>query len=254
MKKYYVVTKSGKKGPFPADRIAAGVKRGDIPPHARLEESLTGNLLTAQQAVDSYQHRQTGRIQDSDRQAPAPSQPPQHAQPQPGVFENRPFPQVNSNLVSPTGQPAAHSPNYPPSPTAQPQYPSHAYPQQQQRQPYPAQHAAPAGFQQAYPQQQPHPQQGPSPYGHGQQPYYRAPQTSGLAIAALVLSLATIFTCLPTCIGGVICGTMALKDCQPSGPKQGRGMALAGIWLGAGLGVIYLGFIFLIVLAETNSL
>lgn len=77
MNKYYVVTKSGKKGPYPADRIAAAVKRGQIPGHAKLEETLSGKVLTAKQAADGYEHRKTGRIPDSSRQpAVAPQMPP----------------------------------------------------------------------------------------------------------------------------------------------------------------------------------
>ena len=240
MKKYYVITKDGKKGPYPADRIASAVKRGEMPGAAKLEETLSGNALTAQQAHDSYEHRQTGRITDA-AHAPKVPEPEKAPEPQPtqptpepktSPFENKAFPTVNSNLVSNSPSPAA------------PVAPS--YPQQQQ---YPQQ-AGPTGYKQAYPQQQPYPQAAPTPYGHVQQPYYATPTTSGLAIASLILSLTSLVMCpIPLWIDGVICGFKALADTQPNGPKQGRGMALVGIWTGFIIGGITILGIFAIIVS-----
>ncbi|MDC1142392.1 DUF4190 domain-containing protein [Planctomycetota bacterium] len=226
MNKYYVITKDGKKGPFPADRIAAAVQSGQMPLEAKLEEAETGKLLSAQQAANSYVAASPSNVVDS---TPMPTAP----------------------------QPAPRQPNYPPSPTAQPQYPAaQQYPQNPQTQQsgpyppqpqysqqYPQQGAASSGYQQAYPAQQPYPQQAQNPYGHiPQQQYYAAaPGTSGLSIAALVLSLTSLVMCpIPLWIGGIICGVMALKETAPNGPKGGRGMALTGIWAGAAIGVLTL--------------
>jgi len=114
----------------------------------------------------------------------------------------------------------------------QPQYPAYpAYPAQQAQAPYPS----------AYPAAQ--------PYGTAYPGVWHAPmQTSALAVASLVLTLATLVSCLPTCIGGVICGSMALKETWPPGNKSGRGMALWGLWLGVVFSLIYLGFVALVVI------
>ena len=84
--------------------------------------------------------------------------------------------------------------------------------------------------------------QAPQPYGAQYAPYPPPiPRpTSGWAIASLVCSLVTLVICLPTFIVGIIGGLVALKECEPHGPKQGRGLALAGIWTGVGLGVPYI--------------
>ena len=57
-------------------------------------------------------------------------------------------------------------------------------------------------------------------------------QTSGLAIASLVLSCLTVvigpFGCLP----GVICGHLARAECRRNSEKDGAGLALAGLIVG----------------------
>ena len=65
----------------------------------------------------------------------------------------------------------------------------------------------------------------------------RAPKTSGLAIAALVLSLAGPFGCVPA----IICGHVALASIAKNPQLNGHGLALAGLILGyifAGLSVL----------------
>ncbi len=94
------------------------------------------------------------------------------------------------------------------------------------------------GYQQAGFGGQPYPPPGgPAPYAPPMNPYgmqqqvpgYNVPrQTSGLAIASLVLALSG-FLCGLTPIGGLICGIMALKETGPGGGKDGRGLAIAGI-------------------------
>lgn len=105
------------------------------------------------------------------------------------------------------------------------------------RPPQPAYGARPAYPQQGYGQQPYPPQGGQAPYSPPMNPYgmqqqvpgYNVPrQTSGLAIASLVLALSG-FLCGLTPIGGLICGIMALKETAPGGPKDGRGLAIAGM-------------------------
>ena len=118
---------------------------------------------------------------------------------------------ADSGGYAPVSQPAGPSPQFmpqrPPQPqyqAQQPQYPQPRYPQGQYPQTGPA-----------YPQQysQPYPPQPPQHYGQ-----YPSPGA-----------------CLPLCIVGIILGIMALNECQPNGPKRGRGLALGGIWTGVGI-------------------
>ena len=57
-------------------------------------------------------------------------------------------------------------------------------------------------------------------------------QTSGLAIASLVLGVASfLMSCLGIATGivGFFLGLSALRETQPRGPKRGRGLAIAGM-------------------------
>jgi hypothetical protein len=135
-------------------------------------------------------------------------------------------------------------------------YQQQAPAQQQYSQQYTQQQYPQQGYGQQYPQQgygQQYPQQGyQQPYGgqQYQQPYYQPRQTSGYAVASLILSLVTFAVCIPTWILGIIFGLLALKECEPNGPKQGRGLALAGLWTGVGIGVLYLLFFVAMIAAE----
>lgn len=74
-----------------------------------------------------------------------------------------------------------------------------------------------------------YPTQGFPPPGYPHQPYAYPPQvpgTNGMAIAALIVSLAS---CGPV---GLILGILSLNQIKKSG-EQGRGMALAGVIIGA---------------------
>ena len=87
---------------------------------------------------------------------------------------------------------------------------------------------------QGYPTQGYPPQGYPAP-GYPQQPYPYTPQTpgtNGMAIAALVVSLAA---CGPV---GLILGIVSLNQIKRTG-EQGRGMALAGVIIGA-ISVVFL--------------
>ncbi|WP_336084848.1 DUF4190 domain-containing protein [Nocardia sp. SSK8] len=144
----------------------------------------------------------------------APGSVPQHPQPsQPPSYPSAPqYPQQPAPPPSLSKQPDYQQPVPPPS---QPQYPNY------QQQPPPGQ----------YPQQ---PGYGGYP-GPGYQPYgaYPPPQgTNGLAIGALVSSLIGFCSCGLGSIVGIILGVMALNQIKERG-GEGRGMAQAGIWIGA---------------------
>jgi hypothetical protein len=82
----------------------------------------------------------------------------------------------------------------------------------------------------------------PPPYGGYQQPYvggYPQPYgayppplgTNGLAIASLVVSLASPLLCSLLSIVGIVLGMVALNQIKQTG-QQGRGLALGGIIVG----------------------
>ncbi|MCA8916772.1 MAG: DUF4190 domain-containing protein [Planctomycetes bacterium] len=206
MSSYYIDTASGPRGPYPAQQIINGVQQGRIPTNATLRDADTGQTL---RAVDLTAQSAPA---DSGGYAPV-SQP---AGPHPQFMPQRP----------PQPQYQAQQPQYP-----QPRYPQGQYPQtgpaypQQYPQPYPpqqyGQYPAPGAYQ---------------PYGNSQMPpQYGAGETSGLATGSLICSLVSLVVCLPLCIVGIILGIMALNECQPNGPKRGRGLALGGIWTGVGI-------------------
>ncbi|MBZ0136635.1 MAG: DUF4190 domain-containing protein [Planctomycetes bacterium] len=118
------------------------------------------------------------------------------------------------------------------------------YPQQQYQQ-YPPQQQYPQ--QQAYGYQQPYGNAG-MPYGQQYQ-YPVARQTSTLAIVSLVLSCVSILVCTLLAVGGIICGILALKECEPNGDKKGRGLAWAGIGVGIAMLVLTVAVIALMVAA-----
>ncbi len=73
-------------------------------------------------------------------------------------------------------------------------------------------------------------------------PGAHVPETSGKAIAAMVLSIVGLVTCFVLGIVGIILGHSALTDIRASaGQIGGDGMAKAGIiigWINVGLAVI----------------
>ena len=133
------------------------------------------------------------------------------------------------------GSPPPTAPAYPPSydPTAYGQqgYGQPAEPPPAYGQPQPAygQPQAPYG-------QQLQPAYGQAVYG---QPVYVQPRpTNGMAIAALVCSLAGLLIFISAPVGAIL-GHVARKQIRQTG-EQGDGMALAGIivgWILTGLGV-----------------
>ena len=146
------------------------------------------------------------------------------------------------------GQPSAPPPQPPLPYTSGPQYP--AQPMTPQAQSYPS-----------YPQ--PPAQPAPQPYGPGYgvppgyQPYGypQARSSNGLAIGSLVASLAGLATCGVTSIVGVILGIIALNQIKQRN-QDGRGMALAGIWVGVGiitLVIAYIVIVFVVIASGPSS-
>lgn len=85
-----------------------------------------------------------------------------------------------------------------------------------------------------------------SPYGG----YQTVPQTNGLAIASLVVSIAGLVVCcgLPGVVGAIM-GHVARKQIKEQPNQTGEGMALAGIIVGwASFGLIVIGTILWVVL------
>ncbi|MFE7719570.1 DUF4190 domain-containing protein [Nocardia rhizosphaerihabitans] len=158
----------------------------------------------------------------------APGSVPQYPQQQPSQPSNYPStPQYPQQPAQP-----GSAPQYPQQPS-QPQYPNYQQPSAPQ-----------------YPQPQQPPAYGAYPAGGGYQPYggFPPPQgTNGLAIGALVSSLVGLCTCIGSIVG-IVLGIMALNQIKERG-GEGRGMALAGIWIGAitiVLGILYFVFVFVL--------
>jgi hypothetical protein len=152
------------------------------------------------------------------------------------------------------GSPPPTSPAYPPS------YDPTAYGQQwygQPAEPPPAYGQPQPGYgppQPAYGQPQaPYGQLQPA-YGqpvYGQPMYVQPTPTNGMAIAALVCSLAGLLIFISAPVGAIL-GHVARKQIRQTG-EQGDGMALAGIivgWILTGLGVcVCAGYIAVVVAA-----
>ncbi len=134
------------------------------------------------------------------------------------------------------GHPSAPPP--PPSYNSNPQYPAAPPPQAQSYPSYP---------QQPVPQQ-PYPAPGYQPYGG----YPPVRSSNGMAIASLVTSLAGLATCGVTSIVGVILGFVALNQIRQRN-QDGRGMALAGIWIGIGIIVLVIAYFVIVFVVIANS-
>lgn len=108
---------------------------------------------------------------------------------------------------------------------------------------YPQNYPPPSGYPQFPPPYQPYGQQpyGQQPYGYD--PYAQPPATSGMAIGALVSSLAGLLLCfcmIPSIVG-VVLGVVAMGQTTRTGEK-GHGMALAAVIIGAVTIVLGIGF------------
>ncbi|MCB9894141.1 MAG: DUF4190 domain-containing protein [Planctomycetes bacterium] len=228
MSRYYIDTASGPRGPYPAQQIIEGVKQGRIPTNATLRDADTGATL---RAVDV-----AAQAAPSDSGGYAPVQ--QHSGPSPQFMPRQQHYQQPQQYPQQYQQQPQYQQQY-----GQPQFPQPRYPQG----PYPQSGAAYPG---QYPQQYgQYPAQNTyQPYGSSQlPPQYGAGETSTLATASLICSLVSIVVCTPLCIVGIVLGIMALNECQPNGPKRGRGLALGGIWTGVGILVMMVGVIALMV-------
>jgi hypothetical protein len=80
------------------------------------------------------------------------------------------------------------------------------------------------------------------------------PKTNGLAIASLVLGMAQIFACIVGAILALVFGYISRRQIDESGGTQGgRGMAIAGIflgWIGIGLAIVYIVVIVIVAVAS----
>ncbi len=123
--------------------------------------------------------------------------------------------------------------------TQQPQYGEQPYGVS----PYPAQ-----GYQQQY-GTPPSPVYPAQPYGQG---YPAAPSTNGMAIGALVASVAGTAICGIGSIVGIILGHIALNQIKRTG-EQGRGMAIAGIIVGYAVVALVVLYIVVVVIIATSS-
>lgn len=124
-------------------------------------------------------------------------------------------------------------PGYPQTDYPQPGYPQAGYPQPgYQQMGYPPPDYPPPGYQQVgYPQP---PAGYPPQYPYGYDPYAppRPAGTNGKAIGALVTSLVGLVFCGVPSIVGLILGVIAMRETKRTG-QEGRGMALAGVIVGA---------------------
>ncbi|MGW5451637.1 DUF4190 domain-containing protein [Nocardia sp. NPDC003979] len=171
--------------------------------------------------------------------------------------------QYGGSGVSPESGAPGSVPQYPTAPPSQPSsYPSNPqqsapqYPQQQPpSQPQYPNYQQPAAPQ--YPQYPQQPQYGGYPAAGAYNPYggYPQPQgTNGLAIGALVSSLIGLCSCGVGSIVGIILGVMAINQIKERG-GEGKGMAQAGIWIGAISLVLWLLYIvFVVVLGVVGGM
>lgn len=104
-------------------------------------------------------------------------------------------------------------------------YPDGGYPDSSQQQTgYPGQYAY------APPMQPQAPAYGPGGYSTPQMPMYRSPE-NGMGIAALILGILGLITCMACGIAAIICGHMGVKKAD-RGEADNRGMAQAGLVMG----------------------
>jgi Domain of unknown function (DUF4190) len=101
---------------------------------------------------------------------------------------------------------------------------------------------------------QPVPQGYAAPMYPGYPPYPPSAPTNGLAIAALVCSLAGLATCISAPVGAIL-GHVARRQIRERG-EGGDGLALAGIivgWILTGLLVLLIAFYVVIIIIAVNS-
>jgi hypothetical protein len=148
-------------------------------------------------------------------------------------------------VSSESGATAAAPPPSTPLPYASnPRYPDQPMPPQAQSYP-------------SYPQPTPPPQPYTQP-GYGPAPAYQPygyPQArsfNGLAIGSLIASLVGLATCGVGSIVGIILGVVALNQVKQRN-QDGRGMALAGIWVGVGIITLWVLYFVIIIVIAANS-
>lgn len=155
-------------------------------------------------------------------QAQVPQYPPQN----PAQYPPRPAQGARPAQPYPAAYPQAQGPAYPPPPASvYPPPPAPAYPQTG----YP-----PTGFAQPYTN------------------VYAGKPTSGLAIGSLVCLGAGFLVGLSWPVG-IVLGFMGLRETGPTGPKSGRGMAMAGLIGNSLLTVMIIGFIALVLVGVSMA-
>jgi hypothetical protein len=101
---------------------------------------------------------------------------------------------------------------------------------------------------------QPIPQGYAAPMYPGYPPYPVSPPTNGLAIAALVCSLAGLATCISAPVGAIL-GHVARRQIRERG-EGGDGLALAGIivgWVLTALLVLFIAFYVVVIILAINA-
>jgi hypothetical protein len=101
---------------------------------------------------------------------------------------------------------------------------------------------------------QPIPQGYAAPMYPGYPPYPPSPPTNGLAIAALVCSLAGLATCISAPVGAIL-GHVARRQIRERG-EGGDGLALAGIivgWILTALMVLLIAVYVVIIIVAINA-
>jgi len=144
----------------------------------------------------------------------------------------------HASVPPPPPSPYNSNPQNPAQPMTPPGQPYPSYPQPA---PAPPPYGQPVGYGQPAP--------GYQPYG-----YPQVRSNNGLAVGALIASIIGLFTCGLSSIVGIILGVVSLNQIKQRN-QDGRGLALAGIWIGVAvivLWIVYWAFV-AIVAAHSGS-
>ncbi|WP_067857688.1 DUF4190 domain-containing protein [Nocardia shimofusensis] len=163
-----------------------------------------------------------------------PQQPPAYGQSTPPPSPGQ-YPPSGPSLYKSGESGPAHPQQSQPGYGRQPGYPQQSQPS------YPQQSQPGYAQQPGYPQQpgygQPgYPQPG-YPGAGGYQPYGQPPSggLNGMALASMIVSILGLVSCCTIILPavGLVLGIVAMNQMKTSGDESGKGMAQAGIWVGA---------------------
>lgn len=132
---------------------------------------------------------------------------------------------------------SAPPPQYPPNQYPGPEYANPGYPGTQQPGPQYPNHYPGAN----YPGTQPYPGGGYPVYGTPYPVYPQNAGTNGLATGSLIASCIGVVSCGLGSIVGVVLGIVALRQIRETG-QPGRGLAIAGVAIGALMIVLIVGY------------